>query len=136
MTQQATVTRLLSGNRAEIRVDRQSACGHDCSTCKGCGMEGKPILVPADNPAGARPGDRVVVESDTKKFLGVAALTYLAPLALLFLGYGLLSGYSEGIAVLGAVGGLAVGCALLIPLNRFVRDKRPVKTVITAILED
>jgi len=92
--------------------------------------------VPADNPAGARPGDRVVVESDTKKFLGVAALTYLAPLALLFLGYGLLSGYSEGIAVLGAVGGLAVGCALLIPLNRFVRDKRPVKTVITAILED
>ena len=136
MTQQATVVRLLSGGRAEIRVQRQSACGHDCATCKGCGMEGKPILVPADNPAGAKPGDRVMVESDTRKFLGLAALTYLAPLALLFVGYGLLSGFSEGVAVLGAVGGLALGCLLLIPLNRFVRDRRPVKTVITEILGD
>ena len=34
MQQTATVTKLLSGNQAELTVHRQTACGHDCSKCE------------------------------------------------------------------------------------------------------
>ena len=40
MTQIATVEKILRGGRAEISVPRKSACGHDCESCSGCGMQG------------------------------------------------------------------------------------------------
>ena len=87
MTQIATVERILDSGHAEISVPRKSACGHDCEECAGCGVTGTAVHAKALNPIGALPGQKVVVESSTKKMLRIVALVYLIPVALFFLGY-------------------------------------------------
>ena len=79
MTQIATVEKILPGGFVEISVPRKSACGHDCEECAGCGMTGAAIHARAKDPVGVRPGQKVVVESATRKILGVVALVYLLP---------------------------------------------------------
>ena len=74
MTQIATVERILDDTHAEISVPRKSACGHDCEECAGCGVSGVSVYVKALNTVGARPGQKVVVESDTKKMLKIVRL--------------------------------------------------------------
>ena len=73
MTQIATVKRKLEPGFVEISVPRKSACGHDCEECAGCGMTGAAIQARASDPIGVETGDKVVVQSETKKLLGVAA---------------------------------------------------------------
>ena len=92
MTQIATVEKVLAGGYAEISVPRKSACGHDCEECAGCGMTGAAIRARARNDVGAQKGDKVVVESSTKKLLGVVALVYLLPVVGFLLGYFLTEG--------------------------------------------
>ena len=107
MTQVATVERLLGGGYAEISVPRKSACGHDCEECAGCGMTGAAVKARAINRLDAQPGEKVVVESSTKKLFGVIALVYLLPVLFFLLGYFLTDGLPEkircGIAVAAAV---------------------------------
>ena len=71
MTQIATVERILDDTYAEISVPRKSACGHDCEECAGCGVSGISFYVNALNTGGARPGQNVVVESETKKMQNI-----------------------------------------------------------------
>lgn len=87
MTQIATVERLLAGDSAVISVPRKSACGHDCEECAGCGVTGAAVQARAANPIGAKPGQKVVVQSDTQKMLGIVALVYLTPVVLFLVGY-------------------------------------------------
>lgn len=87
MTQIATVEKILDSRHAEISVPRKSACGHDCEECAGCGVSGMAVHAKAVNSVGARPGQKVVVESNTQKMLGIVALVYLTPIVLFFLGY-------------------------------------------------
>ena len=87
MTQIATVERILDAGHAEISVPRKSACGHDCEECAGCGVTGAAVRARAVNPIGAAPGQKVVVESSTKKLLRIVALVYLIPVVLFFVGY-------------------------------------------------
>ena len=87
MTQIATVERILDVDHAEISVPRKSACGHDCEECAGCGVTGAAVHARAFNPIGAAPGQKVVVESSTKKMLRIVVLVYLIPVTLFFLGY-------------------------------------------------
>lgn len=96
MTQIATVERILEDGYAEISVPRKSACGHDCEECAGCGMTGASIYARARNNPCAQPGDKVVVESSTKKLLGVVALVYLLPILGFMLGYFLTTMLPEG----------------------------------------
>lgn len=95
MTQIATVEKLLPGGYAEISVPRKTACGHDCEECAGCGMTGAAIHARASDPIGVEPGDKVVVQSETKKLLGVVALVYLLPVIAFLLGYFLSDGLAE-----------------------------------------
>lgn len=97
MTQIATIEKLLDAEHAQIAVARQTACGHDCSECAGCGVSGAPVYARARNPIGAMPGQKVVVESNTKNMLGIIALVYLVPVVLFLLGY-LLAGLFFGTA--------------------------------------
>lgn len=87
MTQVATVERIIDENHAEISVPRKSACGHDCEECAGCGVTGTAVHARALNPIGARPGQKVVVQSDTGKMLHIIALVYLTPVLLFLAGY-------------------------------------------------
>ncbi len=106
MTQQGTLKRLLPNGMAEIEVTRRSACGHDCAKCGGCGgLETQVLYVTARNKAGAQPGDRVLIEGETRQVLGLAALAYLSPLVLFFVGYAgaKAAQIGEGISILSGI---------------------------------
>ena len=121
MTQIATVEKILRGGRAEISVPRKSACGHDCEECAGCGMTGAAIRARAKNNADAQPGDKVVVESSTKKLLGVVALVYVLPVACFLLGYFLSEGLTEGWRYAIAIGAAALSFLASVAYDRKAR---------------
>ena len=108
MTQIATVEKILPGGFVEISVPRKSACGHDCEECAGCGMTGAAIHARAKDPVGVQPGQKVVVESATRKILGVVALVYLLPVVGFLLGYFLSEGLAEGVRYAIAIGAAAL----------------------------
>lgn len=138
MRQTAQVIRVLPKGYAQVKVRRASACAsaHNCGSCDHCSMmENAPeILVDAENICGAQVGDTVVVESSTGKVLGAAALLYLLPVFLFFLGYlgGNRFGWPESGAI--ASGGVGFGLGLLAAwgLDRYRRG-RPVTYHIIAI---
>ncbi len=131
MTQIATVEEILSGGYAMISVPRKSACGHDCEQCAGCGMTGAAIKAKAKNKAGAQPGQKVIVESSTRKLLGVVALVYMLPVVLFLLGYFLSGGLSENvryaIAIIAAI-------LALVPIAVYDRHARRTDALTYTIL--
>lgn len=131
MTQIATVEEILSGGYARISVPRKSACGHDCEECAGCGMTGAAIKAKAKNTAGAQPGQKVIVESSTKKLLGVVALVYLLPVVCFLLGYFLSEGLAENIRYVIAIGAAAL---TMIPIVLYDRHARRTDALTYTIL--
>lgn len=123
MTQIATVEKDLGGGYAEVSVPRKSACGHDCEECAGCGMTGVAIKARARNDIGAQPGDKVVVESSTKKIFGVVALVYVLPVVLFLLGYFLSEGLAEGMRYAIAVATFVVSFIPCVLYDRHARKK-------------
>lgn len=123
MTQIATVEKDLGGGYAEISVPRKSACGHDCEECAGCGMTGAAIKARARNDIGAQPGDKVVVESSTKKIFGVVALVYVLPVVLFLLGYFLSEGLAEGMRYAIAVATFVVSFIPCVLYDHHARKK-------------
>ena len=125
MTQIATVERILDSGHAEISVPRKSACGHDCEECAGCGVTGAAVHAKALNPIGALPGQKVVVESSTKKMLRIVALVYLIPVALVFLGYLAAMAATASVAVqyTAAAAGFILGILGAISYDRRLRAR-------------
>lgn len=121
MTQIATVEQLLDGGYAEISVPRKSACGHDCEECAGCGMTGAAIKARARNTADAQPGDKVVVESSTKKLFGVIALVYVLPVIFFLLGYFLTEGLPENLRYVIAIAAAVVSFLPSVFYDRYAR---------------
>ena len=121
------------GTATVIHV-RQSACSGDCHKCSGCGAVRETMILRAENPIGARPGDLVVVKSETKTVMKAVGAFYVAPLLLFFLGYLLGSLWSLG----GPVGGLGflVGIALAVVYDRKVAQKENVIYTITGFGEE
>lgn len=131
MRQTAQVVQITPNGHAQVKVRRASACAsaHNCGSCDHCSMmENAPeIVVDAENAYGAQVGDTVVVESSTGKVLGAAALLYLVPVLLFFLGYFLgnsLAWPESGSIALGG-GGFALGLLGAWGLDRY-RRSRPV----------
>lgn len=91
MEQIVTVRALYPDGTAEVACRRASACSGDCGHCGGC-TNAQTVLVRAYNPIGAKPGDRVVVESASCQVLGAAAAVYLLPVLFLLGGYALAGG--------------------------------------------
>lgn len=123
MRQVATVERILDGSHAEISVPRKSACGHDCEECAGCGVSGAAVRARAVNAIGARVGEKVIVESDTKKMLGIVALVYLIPVALFLVCYVVSALLTERVGVQYgvAVAGFLLGIVPALLYDRRVR---------------
>ena len=121
MTQIATVEKILPGGFVEISVPRKSACGHDCEECAGCGMTGAAIHARAKDPVGVRPGQKVVVESATRKILGVVALVYLLPVVGFLLGYFLSEGLAESWRYAIAIGAAALSFLASVAYDRKAR---------------
>lgn len=114
MTQIATVERIIDDNHAEISVPRKSACGHDCEECAGCGVTGAAVYARALNPIGARPGQKVVVQSDTGKMLHIIALVYLTPVLLFLAGYLITMAVTASAALQYLVAGVGFAAGILL----------------------
>ena len=121
MTQVATVEKILRDGYVQISVPRKSACGHDCEECAGCGMTGAAIRARAKNDPGAAVGQKVVVESSTKKLLGVVALVYVLPVVCFLLGYFLSEGLTEGWRYAIAIGAAALSFLASVAYDRKAR---------------
>lgn len=136
MTQIATVEKLLVSGFAEIVVPRQSACAHECSECAGCGSTGAVVHAQARNPINAQPGQKVVVESSTKKLLGIAGLVYLVPLAMFLLGYalGAFAGLNGGVRYVPAAIGFAAGVMAALIYDRRIRKRGGLAFTIVRLL--
>ena len=135
MTQIATVEQILNPQYAIVSVPRKSACGHDCEECAGCGVTGAAVRAKAANPIGAAPGQKVVVQSDTKKMLRIVALVYLIPVVLFLAGYVITSllTASVGVQYGVAVAGFVLGIVFAILYDRRLRAQGGLAFTITRV---
>ena len=123
MTQIATVEEVLAGGYVRISVPRKSACGHDCEECAGCGMTGAAIYTTAKDPVGVSVGEKVVVESSTKKLLGVVALVYMLPVVCFLAGYFLSEGLAESVRYVIAIAAAALTMIPIVLYDRYANRK-------------
>lgn len=135
MTQNAVVTKLISRHVAEVEVERGTACGGTCESCEACVFQSR-IRAEALNKVSALPGQKVVIESKTSAVLGAAALLYLIPFVLLFLGYAIGSaiGWDEAGCVLIGFAFFALGVAFNVVYQRR-KKASPIKFEIIQVLE-
>ena len=135
MTQNAVVTKLISRHVAEVEVERGTACGGTCESCEACVFQSR-IRAEALNKVSALPGQKVVIESKTSDVLGAAALLYLVPFVLLFLGYAIGSalGWGEGGCVLIGFAFFARGVACNVVYQRR-KKASPITFEIIQVLE-
>lgn len=87
MEQKAKVRQIYDNGTAQVMVIRESACSGDCHKCSGCGAVKETLLFDAVNAIGAAPGELVIIKSESGPVLAGAAVLYMVPLALFFLGY-------------------------------------------------
>ena len=123
MTQEAVVTKLLPSGMAEVAVKRTSACGGNCGSCESCVFQNE-LKTPALNRIGARPGQKVLIESQSSKIFKAAFLVYVLPL-LFFLAFYLLAallGLSEALRIAASFMGLIAGGVILVLSQKKIRE--------------
>lgn len=118
MTQSGVVTKILNNGKAEVAVERGTACGGHCNGgCEACVYASR-ILIEAENRVYAVVGDRVILESRTSSIMGATVLIYLLPLVFFFgamfiaASSGVAQGFCAAISLAGAVVGVAVSVIL------------------------
>lgn len=127
MEQLVHVRQLHPDGTATVIHVRESACSGDCHKCSGCGAAKEAIVLRAANPVGAKVGDTVTVESASAPVLKAAAVLYLLPLVLFFLGYYL--GAMVGQGALGGCAAFAVSIAAVVLYDRRMAKDRPTYTI-------
>lgn len=128
MEQIVRVKEVYPDGSAQVIHVRESACSGDCHKCSGCGAAKETLLFTALNPIRATKGDLVVVKSESGPVLKAAAVLYVMPLLLFFLGYAA----AEALQLSGGLGGalgFILGVALVIVYDRHFA--KTVKTVYT-----
>ena len=122
MEQRARVRRLMDDGKAQVMVIRESACSGDCHKCSGCGAVQETLLFEAENPVGAKPGDLVVIRSESGPVLRSAAVLYMLPLVLFIAGYLVGMQWSMG----GLIGALAfaLSIVLIVCYDRLIMKKK------------
>lgn len=134
MEQTARIRKLNPDGTAQVLCVRESACSGDCHQCGGCGAAQETLLFTAKNPIGAQPGELVRISSGTGPVLAAAAVLYVMPVVLFFLGYflGILA-WGQG-ALSGCVA-FAVGIAGAVAYDRLVARKQKTVYTITGYAE-
>lgn len=80
------IVKKVSGDCCEVVVRRKTACGDNCASCGGaCKMNFQQVT--AKNPVGAKLGDSVVIETESKKVLFSAFLVYILPILVFLVSY-------------------------------------------------
>lgn len=124
MTQEAVVTKLLPEGMAEVAVKRTSACGGNCGSCESCVFQNE-LKTPAFNLIGAKPGQKVLIESQSKKIFKAAFLVYVLPLLFFLAAYLLAAALrlNEPLRIAASFAGLIVGGFVLVLSQKRIRDK-------------
>lgn len=135
MEQRVRVVQTHEDGSATVIHIRQSACSGDCHKCSGCGAAQETMLFRAENPIGARQGDLVVVQSETKTVMKAVGVFYAAPLLLFFLGYFLGDRLWSLGGLVGGIGFL-LGIALAVVYDRTVAQKAHMIYTITGFGEE
>ncbi|NLO48387.1 MAG: SoxR reducing system RseC family protein [Clostridiales bacterium] len=136
MKQNAIVKKIIRDTLAEVEVQRSSACGEQCASCSsGCGIK-KTLTVTAINTAGAKPGDKVIIESGTAKVVLLALFVYILPLVIFLMAYFLASSFklSEGACTIISVGMFLLGCGCVVLINKKLRRDRKLQVEITSVI--
>lgn len=126
MTQNGVVTKLLNNGKAEVAVERGTACGGHCSGgCEACVYASR-IVIQADNLIYASPGDRVILESRAGSIMGATLLVYMLPLVFFFVGLAVAvsMGLSQGLCAVLSIVGAALGSAVTIFVGRRCKEIR------------
>lgn len=134
MEQLVRIQRTHPDGTATVVHIRESACSGDCHKCSGCGAAKEAVVFTAANPIGARAGDFVRVESDSGPVLKGAAVLYMLPLVLFFLGYWLGSVIGWPGPLVGCLGFVLGVAAAVIYDRKVVRHSRTEYTI-TAFAE-
>ena len=129
MEQIVRVRKTFDNGTAKVLHIRESACSGDCHKCSGCGAAKEGIELMAKNPIGAKTGDFVTIEAATGPVLKGAAVLYMMPLLLFFLGYALGAVWGRG----GLAGCLSfvLGIVLVVLYDRRVAAKANTAYTIT-----
>ena len=119
MTQDGIVTKLLPNGMAEVAVARTTACGGNCPSCEACVFQNQ-LTTAARNLIGAKPGQRVLIESKSSKVYGAILLVYILPVVLAVLGCFLAysAGAGEGLCILATFSGFVLGAAVVVLSQR------------------
>lgn len=134
MEQLVRVQKLNADGTAQVLHIRESACSGDCHKCSGCGAVQQTMLLTAANPIGAKPGQVVTVRTDSGPVLAGAAVLYLLPLALFFIGYLVF----EHLWALGPLGGclaFVLGIVIAALYDRLVAKKQNTTYTITGFAQ-
>ena len=113
MEQIVRVKETYEDGTAQVVHMRESACSGDCHKCSGCGAAKQTMRLRAVNAIDAPVGAVVIIKSESAPVLKAAALLFMLPLGLFFLGYilgaelwqlgGLLGGLAFALGIAGAV---------------------------------
>ena len=127
MTQDAIVFRCLSDETAEVVVTRATACGSNCGSCEACVFQNE-LKTVARNLIGARPGQRVRIESKSSRVYGAILLVYIVPIVLAIIGCfsAYAAGASEGICVLCTFLGFILGAAVVVISQKLRKDRQSI----------
>ncbi len=127
MTQDAVVFRCLNDQTAEVVVTRATACGSNCASCEACVFQNE-LKTVARNLVGARPGQKVLIESKSSHVYSAIVLVYIVPILLAvlccFAAYA--AGASEGICVLCTFAGFLLGFLITVLTQRLKKNKNPI----------
>lgn len=124
MTQEAIVTKCLSGGMAEVVVTRGTACGSNCGNCESCKFQNE-LKTLARNKIDASAGQRVIIESKSSKIYGAILLVYILPIVLVLAGYFLAYslGAAEGVCIAASFAGLVLGGVAIVLSQRIKKNK-------------
>lgn len=130
MEQLVRVVKCNPDGTARVILVRQSACSGDCHKCSGCGAAQQTMLFTAQNPIQAPVGSLVEVRSESGPVLKAAAMLYMMPLGLFFLGYLLGSILWQRGGLIGMLA-FSLGIAGAVAYDRLVMKKKNTVYTIT-----
>lgn len=82
--EQVGLVKTVSNGRAEVEIKRISGCGGGCKSCGGCDTPTHTLIL--KNDLGAKAGDFVVVQGESKKLLKYTMIVYMIPFFMLVIG--------------------------------------------------
>ena len=129
MQQRVKVLSCGADGTAQVACLRQSACSGDCHKCSGCGAVEQTMVFTARNLIGAKPGELVIVESETGPVLKAAMVLYMMPLVLFFAGYALGVALDISGAVTGSLAFVASIVLIILYDRRMAKKDNTIYTI-------